>query len=179
MRTNPTNGLYKLRYKILERDNYTCQLCGKAAPEVKLEIDHIVPVANGGTNDESNLRATCYSCNRGKGGLVVNGHNKHKANQHNVIQTTSGKGKLAGKCFHRFDNDGYVSHQGVIREVINDEFIVVQYFDWFIGQLNRKETLPLNSIAQEKWALYNSAEEMRDHYECGFVKTKSYSGVMA
>jgi 5-methylcytosine-specific restriction endonuclease McrA len=55
----------RIRPIILERDNYTCQNCGATDPP--LEIDHIVAIARGGTNDLSNLRTLCRSCNRQKG----------------------------------------------------------------------------------------------------------------
>lgn len=57
-----------LRYFILKRDNFTCQLCGRTPADdgVKLEVDHIIPVSKGGKTIESNLRTLCYDCNRGK-----------------------------------------------------------------------------------------------------------------
>lgn len=56
-----------LRFEILKRDGYHCQLCGATAQDgAKLEIDHIVPVAKGGTNDPSNLQVLCRDCNAGK-----------------------------------------------------------------------------------------------------------------
>lgn len=62
-------GWYMLRYKVLARDNFTCQYCGQYAPNVRLEVDHIVPVADGGTEDMSNLVTSCWACNQGKEGL--------------------------------------------------------------------------------------------------------------
>lgn len=56
----------KLRFQILDRDRYTCQYCGATAPDAKLQIDHIVAVKNGGTNDEDNLVTACFECNSGK-----------------------------------------------------------------------------------------------------------------
>lgn len=56
---------HKLRPLILDRDNYTCQACGRR--DGPLEIDHIVPIARGGTNDTRNLRVLCLPCNRRKG----------------------------------------------------------------------------------------------------------------
>lgn len=57
-----------LRFKILHRDNYTCQACGVTAGDgAKLHIDHILPVSKGGTNEESNLRVLCSECNIGRG----------------------------------------------------------------------------------------------------------------
>lgn len=57
----------KQRFTILKRDNFTCRYCGRKTPEVILEIDHIVPVSKGGTNDLNNLVTSCRDCNRGKG----------------------------------------------------------------------------------------------------------------
>ena len=56
----------RLRYEILRRDNHTCRYCGAAAPDVKLTVDHVVPVALGGTDVAENLVAACGPCNAGK-----------------------------------------------------------------------------------------------------------------
>lgn len=56
-----------LRYEILKRDSFTCQYCGRMAPDVILEVDHIIPVAEGGENEIFNLITSCRDCNRGKG----------------------------------------------------------------------------------------------------------------
>lgn len=59
----------KIRFEVLKRDCFRCQYCGRSAddPDVKLEIDHIVPVAKGGDNSIMNLITSCQDCNRGKG----------------------------------------------------------------------------------------------------------------
>jgi 5-methylcytosine-specific restriction endonuclease McrA len=56
--------LGSLRQKILERDNYTCQICHRKLPADQLIIDHIIPISFGGTNDESNLRTVCRECHK-------------------------------------------------------------------------------------------------------------------
>lgn len=59
----------RLRKRIAERDNYTCQKCGKHMPDgIGLQIDHIVPVIKGGKTVESNLQVLCSKCNGHKGG---------------------------------------------------------------------------------------------------------------
>lgn len=55
------------RFEVFKRDSFTCQYCGRSAPDVILEVDHIVPVAEGGTNELINLITSCKDCNRGKG----------------------------------------------------------------------------------------------------------------
>ncbi|WP_217706039.1 HNH endonuclease [Verrucosispora sp. NA02020] len=55
-----------LRFQILRRDKHTCQSCGRTAPEVKLEVDHVTPEALGGATVPENLRTLCADCNGGK-----------------------------------------------------------------------------------------------------------------
>jgi hypothetical protein len=57
----------KCRFEVFKRDSFTCQYCGKSAPDVVLEIDHIKPVVEGGDNSLLNLVTSCFDCNRGKG----------------------------------------------------------------------------------------------------------------
>lgn len=57
----------KTRFEVFKRDGFTCQYCGRMAPDVILEIDHITPVVEGGKNNIMNLITSCFDCNRGKG----------------------------------------------------------------------------------------------------------------
>jgi 5-methylcytosine-specific restriction endonuclease McrA len=58
----------KLRFLVFERDNYTCQGCGRTVKEdgVKLSPDHIIPVDWGGETTLENLQSLCRECNEGK-----------------------------------------------------------------------------------------------------------------
>jgi hypothetical protein len=56
----------RTRFEVFKRDQFACQYCGLKSPEVVLEVDHIVPVSNGGSDDPVNLTTSCWSCNRGK-----------------------------------------------------------------------------------------------------------------
>ena len=60
-----------LRFEVFKRDKFTCQYCGDKAPEVVLHVDHIDPVANGGTNEILNLVTSCEGCNLGKGARLL------------------------------------------------------------------------------------------------------------
>ena len=72
---NPRNINYRTRFKVMQRDNFKCQICG-ASPAtqagVLLHIDHIVPVAKGGQATMDNLQTLCQKCNLGKSDLDMN-----------------------------------------------------------------------------------------------------------
>lgn len=56
----------EVRKYVFERDRYQCQSCGKPSKETNLTIDHIIPLARGGSNDVSNLQTLCRQCNQRK-----------------------------------------------------------------------------------------------------------------
>lgn len=66
------------RALVLDRDGFTCQMCGAVAGEphpyngrkTRLQIGHIIDASAGGTNEASNLRALCSVCNEGARNLT-------------------------------------------------------------------------------------------------------------
>ncbi len=63
-----------LREAIKQRDNYTCQMCGNSVlkePNLLLEVDHIIPVSEGGESSADNLQTLCWRCNRIKGKKTI------------------------------------------------------------------------------------------------------------
>ncbi len=62
------------RAYVLERNGYTCQMCGLAAGDpdpfestrtVRLTMGHIIDKSKGGSDTSNNLRAVCTNCNEG------------------------------------------------------------------------------------------------------------------
>ena len=53
----------KIRFEVLKRDKFQCQYCGDSTPDAVLHVDHIDPVANGGTDEMVNLVTSCQPCN--------------------------------------------------------------------------------------------------------------------
>ena len=52
-----------IRYEVLKRAMFRCELCGTSAKDKALEVDHIIPRNKGGRDELSNFQALCYSCN--------------------------------------------------------------------------------------------------------------------
>lgn len=70
-RRDPNIGL---RFKVLQRDQFRCKLCGRSpATELscKLHVDHIIPFSKGGRTTFENLQALCSHCNVGKSNRSV------------------------------------------------------------------------------------------------------------
>lgn len=62
-----------LRFQVLTRDGFRCAYCGRQAAEAELEVDHVLPVVEGGSDALENLLAACRLCNRGKGRRLLEG----------------------------------------------------------------------------------------------------------
>lgn len=68
------------RAYVLDRNGFTCQMCGAVAGEThpydpgrktRLQIGHIIDKSMGGSDDPSNLRALCSVCNEGARNLTL------------------------------------------------------------------------------------------------------------
>lgn len=64
---------------VLDRNGFTCQMCGAGAGEphpfdpsrkTRLHLGHIIDKTMGGTDDPSNLRAVCSVCNEGASNIT-------------------------------------------------------------------------------------------------------------
>ncbi len=58
--------LVKQKFACAQVSNYTCPILGRLFDEAGYDIDHVLPLADGGSNDVSNLQALCPSCHRVK-----------------------------------------------------------------------------------------------------------------
>lgn len=60
------------RAEILLRDQYTCKVCDLTTNQ--LEVDHIVNLAQGGSDDDDNLQAICIPCHKAKTAREATAH---------------------------------------------------------------------------------------------------------
>ena len=70
----------ELRAYVLDRNGFTCQMCGAVSGEThpydktrktRLQVGHIIDKSMGGTDDPSNLKAICSVCNEGAANLTL------------------------------------------------------------------------------------------------------------
>lgn len=112
----------RIRLKILERDGYQCQVRGPTCTGVATQVDHIVPVSEGGAWwDEANLRASCAKCNRRR----VNHHSedrwKRAATRIMLVIGPPGGGKTSYVQEHKDPDDLVVDYDAIAEAFGSDD----------------------------------------------------------
>lgn len=116
----------KDRFEIFKRDSFKCQYCGKSAPEVVLEVDHIVPVSKGGDNEMFNLVTACFDCNRGKSNRELSDNTVIKQ-QKEMLDDINEK---------RIQLEMLKDWRDEMKELENEEIdMVSDYFEYMFGRV--------------------------------------------
>lgn len=163
----------RVRFEVLKRDNFTCKYCGQKSPAVVLEVDHIIPVCEGGSDDPINLVAACWECNRGKSGKplteTLTGEDPHDRaimllEQERQLREYN---EVAAAAFDRREADAWA----LVRFWLNDETADSfnrREFSWLLHTL---EWLPAQTIKDFMCAAFR-ADATRDlRYVKGCVRT--------
>lgn len=141
------------RFRILERDRFTCRYCGRRAPHVELEVDHVHPRSKDGKDDDANLVAACFDCNRAK--------------RDRIVALPGHWDSLEGKFFHDLTTGG--GRQGIVLGLAHGH-LVVQFFSWLHGGPAWGTNLvSLDAVVNGDWQFYSSMEAMQEAYEYGGV----------
>lgn len=129
-----------VRFAVLNRDSFRCRYCGRAAPDVTLELDHVVPVSDGGWDGLDNLVAACWDCNRGKGRMAIHPtwSDEVESGQQAVTKPVPIVGLKPPKDGHWWVSAVYIDHRCVVcGEVSKDNPAVMSYrqdLDFFKDQ---------------------------------------------
>jgi hypothetical protein len=149
-----------VRFTVFRRDNFTCRYCGRSSPAVVLHVEHVQAVANGGSDDPSNLVTACADCNGGKG--VIEGVTPPEA-----VDATIAPAGLAGLWAHELDDEGYANRQMRILRPVGGDRWLVQLFSWLTGEPGGCEVVPESALLSDRYALYVAGEDMNHAYESG------------
>ncbi len=82
------------RQRIYNKTQGRCGYCGVNLAPDNFQVDHIHPLARGGTNLDINLVASCETCNKSKGKMTVSEFKEYILNQVDKIRASNGKFRL-------------------------------------------------------------------------------------
>lgn len=101
----------RARFEVFKRDGFACQYCGAHPPQAILHVDHIVPVAGGGGNEDTNLITACDSCNLGKGAVSLTSVPESLADKAAAAKEREeqlrGYGKVMASVRERIDSESW------------------------------------------------------------------------
>ena len=149
-----------VRFEVFKKDSFKCQYCGKSAPDVVLEVDHIIPVSKGGDNDISNLITACFDCNRGKRDKKLTDKQSVKLQKEELDKLNARREQIEMIAEWRKELSNLMNESiDKIVEMINQEFYLdlnlTDYgrknFSKRIKKYGFKETLNSSLIAFEKY----------------------------
>ena len=116
MRKNPVSS--EVRIRVMKRDRFMCTYCGVSGNDAELEVDHIIPVALGGSNHMSNLTTACRKCN------------SEKSDKSYIAPISR---SVVGHPVHIMKN-GKINKQGEIVSASENNRYMVQLFSWIDGR---------------------------------------------
>src|SRR5271157_4241406 len=129
----------KIRFEVFKRDNFQCQYCGQEAPDVVLEVDHIEPKVENGSDDILNLITSCFDCNRGKGKRKLSNKDEFKKQKQELKQLNKRKEQLALLLQWRKEVSNIVDDEvDAVEELIKDK---TDFSFTEVGRNNIKKTI--------------------------------------
>ena len=162
----PISG--SIRYEVLSRAKFRCELCGIPADEKNLEVDHIFPKSLGGKDDITNYQALCYSCNSAKRNTDDTDFRQYKTFYDHKVE----------KCLFcdvQLTDRGRIIDENNLAYVIRDGFPVTEGHSLFIPkrhakdyfELTQAETNAINALMTKQKELLQSNDASIDGFNIG------------
>lgn len=167
----------RVRFEVFKRDGFRCQYCGAHPPKAVLHVDHIIPVAENGTNDETNLVTSCDNCNFGKGARSLDEIPKSlesraedtKEKEEQIL----GYSKIMAARRQRIEDDCWIAVGPFVSQFGGDDRSIRR--DWFqsvkrfVNELGVHEVFDAMEIAVDR---FPRSESRAFKYFCGICWKK-------
>ena len=165
----------KTRFEVFKRDRFVCQYCGAHPPDSILEIDHIIPVCDGGGSDVENLVTSCFNCNRGKAGISLTSVPRSLAERAEEIQER--EAQIAGyrEIIQAREDRIEIDIWRVADALVTDASTRGMRRGWLLSIKRFNTRLPLHEVieaAEIAHARMLYSEVKRFKYFCGVCWTK-------
>lgn len=163
----PSDGYVpgSIRYNVLKRAKYRCELCGAHEDQIALHVDHITPRAKGGSDDLSNLQALCMTCNT----------NKRDNDDTDFRGVAESYGDRAGGCLFCEIEPERVVAENELAYAIRDAFPVTEYHTLLIPKrhvadyfdLYQPELNAIQALLQDQKGLIEQADSRVKGFNVG------------
>jgi len=179
--TTPRKPLSKRkRFEILKRDGFVCKYCGRSPAAVPLTVDHVIPIAGGGTDTPDNLVAACEDCNAGKSAVHL-GNRKYEAVGKEAIEKQKEHAEQIA-AFLDAQKD-IEAQRGKVRDGL------LGYWEFVVGPMSQSMYNMLDSLIRQypidviNEAIYITAKKLgkaraKFDPETALKQTKYFYGVM-
>ena len=154
----------RLRFEIFKRDRFTCQYCGAQPPDVVLVVDHITPVAGGGSSEPENLITACEGCNAGKSDKPLTERIVRPDADLLYLETQQEIAELRRYQAAKADRDAVMAE---VVGALQDTFTEITRFSWAPGDAILRNLLEEYSPEIVEAALINIAGKLAG----GYLKT--------
>lgn len=169
----------RMRFEVFKRDSFTCQYCGKKAPDVVLEVDHIEPISKGGKTVMLNLVTSCYKCNRGKSNIKLSDNSVIEKQKKALTELSEKQEQL--KMLLKWRSNLLKIEDQELQAILDNWSKLTNYSLNEIGtsiikkllkQFGLMSVLESMDIASNKYLEYKKGKVTQDSVELAFNKVK-------
>lgn len=158
------------RTTIFQRDGFRCRRCGRGPDECALVVDHITPVALGGTNELANLQTLCCDCNGGKRDQPPHEHDLKGHSRPGALPRTDPIATLIG-CHVLRPVGAWKEPCAVCGEKGDDYWrgrivaspylgsYLVEWHSWLDGSVTHSGLVELKTMHREDWRFYPDRDD--------------------
>ena len=145
-----------IRYEVLKRAKFRCELCGISAKDKGLEVDHIIPRNNGGSDDITNFQSLCYSCNAMK-------RDRDDTDFRGIVDSYEKRKNGCLFCDIQSGEERKIEGENELCYAIRDRFSVTKHHTLIIPKRHVSEYFDLHQ--PELNAIHSLLEEMKIQIE--------------
>jgi diadenosine tetraphosphate (Ap4A) HIT family hydrolase len=157
-----------IRYEVLKRASFRCELCGISAQDKNLEVDHITPKSLGGADEITNYQALCYTCNAQK-------NNRDDTDFRGLNAQYEHRQEGCLFCDVQASDRKRIIAENSLAYAIRDGFPVTEFHTLFIPKRHAKDYFDLtqaeinaiNQLINEQKSNLDKADKSIDGYNIG------------
>lgn len=162
----PRYNLTNSKQYVLYRDNYTCQSCNTSKPNTQLEVHHIIPRYNNGSDHHSNLITLCNKChtNIHNSGILPTFYTSNEILLKQASVVNTGMKYIISELTNKFSN--IVITYGSVTKSIRQEYNISK---------SHSNDAMIISLSSCNGLVYDTNQVFSNNYITDYIKFKRHS----